>query len=873
MATGLAEALQSPIRTLSADWFFKKMRDIRPCRTHARCSELASSVDAEGLAQDVYELSAALASAPTGPVPELKFGHRAHGVHGVSATRPVTVSRSGFILTNEPVYVVIEGFVLFADPGVCAMLHAAIWLEAEDGEMLARRRFIRNGGEDEEAWRAFREDFIDHVYAHHLQAAPSMLVNADPILSGTITITANTTVDAVVAEARRLLAGFRWGGRERERAAVGSKREAPGFDIASPSASNTGYDSPLPTRPPCTPQPPFPPPSSSSLLPSEPCTPPPQLQPPPPPQPPPPLASAPSIAYHEPDQVLASLPPGSRVAVLDFLGSLCPITTSHVQCLVEARRILTGEAPPVNADGALQPYAVCLGAMCVNSDSYVSSKLRQAGEKALSQPVRLELCRIATAAEASWIRVGTPADEWVESLGTSFPSLNFTLWRLNGADDVVRHEKWECATRKQPYITMGREGDTPTILEAISRDRLTSDAFVLGPNLPEVSSTAAREAIRQADHPALERCLHPEVAAWLQQHGPYRPLVVGGQGGQTTDTPVTGADTSGIDTLSRQLVAIGDLHGNLPEAQQLWSNVEARMGAAALSAADVVFLGDYCDRGPDTRGVLDWLVQLRETRTEGTTHFLAGNHDFGFAAFLGVLPIDDPLHPPLDLDGTKDPRFSAGFWPHPVPGGMHYQGRRWGEGHTYNSNSTFASYGVELDGSLEIRERLACAVPAHHKDFLQRMVWVHEAERTWGRVVCVHAGLNCDAPLAPQLAALKARDLSSSCLHAGADSGRLVPLSERRAVEPMHPELAGRALLLSGHHGFASLEGDRIILDASGGLPAAGRPIQACILPARTIVGSDGSGAFRRTLSDPDTPPSRVAAAAAPRLPRKGRQQ
>jgi len=339
----------------------------------------------------------------------------------------------------------------------------------------------------------------------------------------------------------------------------------------------------------------------------------------------------------------------------------------------------------------------------------------------------------------------------------------------------------------------------------------------------------------------------------------------------------TEAETSpAAETSHQKLVAIGDLHGNLEEAKQLWLNIESRMGAEDLDAATVVFLGDYCDRGPDTRGLLDWLVQLRDGRAAGTTHFLAGNHDFGFAAFIGMLPIDKPHQPPLDLETTKNPRFTSGYWPYPVVGGMHYQGRRWAEGYTYNSDSAFASYGVQLDGSFEMRDRLIKAVPHSHKDFLQRMLWVHEADRTWGRVVCVHAGLNCESPLAPQLAALKARDLSASCLFAGSDSGRIAAMSERRSVEPMHPELTSLegerpSWLVSGHHGFTSLEGKRLIIDASGGLPAPGRPIQAVILPERAVVGSDPTGAFRQS-SDPGTPPPRGAGEAAPRLACKGQR-
>jgi hypothetical protein len=289
------------------------------------------------------------------------------------------------------------------------------------------------------------------------------------------------------------------------------------------------------------------------------------------------------------------------------------------------------------------------------------------------------------------------------------------------------------------------------------------------------------------------------------------------------------------------LVAIGDLHGNLQETKVLWSKVAAHMGEDALARAEVVFLGDYCDRGPDTRGLLDWLIALRDSRAEGATHFIAGNHDLGFAAFVGSLPIDDPQNPPLDLESTRDPRFTTGFWPHPVDApGMHYQGRRWANGRTYNSHSTFSSYGLELDGSPEMRQRLVAVLPPSHADFLRRMRWIHVAERTWGSVICVHAGLDSRAPLEPQLQALEARDLSASCLHdKGTDSGRLIPLCNRQSVEPIHPQLAGRALLVSGHHGFSKLDDDRIILDASGGVPGPGRPIQAIVLPARTVIGSE----------------------------------
>ena len=86
-----------------------------------------------------------------------------------------------------------------------------------------------------------------------------------------------------------------------------------------------------------------------------------------------------------------------------------------------------------------------------------------------------------------------------------------------------------------------------------------------------------------------------------------------------------------------RIVCIGDLHGNIIELRSLWCALENKLGAD-LDSATVVFLGDYCDRGPDTKRVIDWLIDLRDRREPNTTRFLLGNHDFGMAAFLQCPP-------------------------------------------------------------------------------------------------------------------------------------------------------------------------------------------------------------------------------------------
>jgi len=67
-----------------------------------------------------------------------------------------------------------------------------------------------------------------------------------------------------------------------------------------------------------------------------------------------------------------------------------------------------------------------------------------------------------------------------------------------------------------------------------------------------------------------------------------------------------------------RLLAIGDIHGCSRAFDALLDAVQLRVGDR------LVTLGDYVDRGPNTRGVLDRLLALDET---GCLIALRGNHD------------------------------------------------------------------------------------------------------------------------------------------------------------------------------------------------------------------------------------------------------
>lgn len=67
-----------------------------------------------------------------------------------------------------------------------------------------------------------------------------------------------------------------------------------------------------------------------------------------------------------------------------------------------------------------------------------------------------------------------------------------------------------------------------------------------------------------------------------------------------------------------RLLAIGDVHGCSVALQTLLTCVRLR------PEDKVVFLGDYIDRGPDSRGVIETVIALRQFFDVVT---LRGNHE------------------------------------------------------------------------------------------------------------------------------------------------------------------------------------------------------------------------------------------------------
>lgn len=100
------------------------------------------------------------------------------------------------------------------------------------------------------------------------------------------------------------------------------------------------------------------------------------------------------------------------------------------------------------------------------------------------------------------------------------------------------------------------------------------------------------------------------------------------------------------------LTFVGDIHGRADLLHQLLASV-------LRSGTSLVFLGDYGDRGPDTRDVIDTLVALKDQRPKDV-HFLAGNHD---DALLSVAE-GAPLSRLLAMGGGATVRS---YVPRPTP--------------------------------------------------------------------------------------------------------------------------------------------------------------------------------------------------------------
>ena len=94
--------------------------------------------------------------------------------------------------------------------------------------------------------------------------------------------------------------------------------------------------------------------------------------------------------------------------------------------------------------------------------------------------------------------------------------------------------------------------------------------------------------------------------------------------------------------LEERTLIIGDIHGCLELLKRLMDKVKWQPDQDRL-----IFLGDYIDRGPDSKGVIDFLLQLM--RESEKVQCLMGNHESMFLDFLSGVDISTFL-----INGGED---------------------------------------------------------------------------------------------------------------------------------------------------------------------------------------------------------------------------
>jgi len=103
---------------------------------------------------------------------------------------------------------------------------------------------------------------------------------------------------------------------------------------------------------------------------------------------------------------------------------------------------------------------------------------------------------------------------------------------------------------------------------------------------------------------------------------------------------------------------IGDIHGHADELTELLEKLEYVRVDGCYRHADrrVIFLGDFIDRGPKQRGVLEIVIPMVQ---QGTALAVMGNHEFNALAFHAKDPnrTDEWLRPHSDKNTNQHKRF------------------------------------------------------------------------------------------------------------------------------------------------------------------------------------------------------------------------
>jgi serine/threonine protein phosphatase 1 len=161
-----------------------------------------------------------------------------------------------------------------------------------------------------------------------------------------------------------------------------------------------------------------------------------------------------------------------------------------------------------------------------------------------------------------------------------------------------------------------------------------------------------------------------------------------------------------------RIYAVGDVHGRADLLHQKLSRVDADLATYPHCRPLQIFLGDYIDRGPYSRAVLDLLISRARTHA---VVCLKGNHESYFRAFL------------------QDPDVLIAW-------------RKCGGLETLRSYGLSPSFNPDRSERAELSRAMDAALPTSHRQFLTNLVPCFEC----GDFLFVHAGVKPGVPLARQ---------------------------------------------------------------------------------------------------------------------------
>ena len=92
--------------------------------------------------------------------------------------------------------------------------------------------------------------------------------------------------------------------------------------------------------------------------------------------------------------------------------------------------------------------------------------------------------------------------------------------------------------------------------------------------------------------------------------------------------------------LPARTFVVGDIHGQLDKLDALLPKLFKRIRPGDT----LVFVGDYVDRGPESRGVVDRVIELQEGGWPGPVVTLMGNHEWMLLDFIAE---EKKLHPSI----------------------------------------------------------------------------------------------------------------------------------------------------------------------------------------------------------------------------------